>query len=152
MRVLRATFIALSLAGCKGTPPQPTPQLGTDAVIVLERTACYGTCPVYTLTVRGNGTVTFEGQQHTAVTGTRQGTVSAENLALLYDAIEHIRYFELDSTYDCNATDAPGVRTSVSARGTSKQVRRNTICEAPDGIEAFENLIDDVTNSSKWIE
>lgn len=37
---------------------------------------CFGACPVYTVTVRPDGTGTFEGQRHTAVTGVRDFRVT----------------------------------------------------------------------------
>ncbi|MEH3116165.1 MAG: DUF6438 domain-containing protein [Methylorubrum populi] len=33
---------------------------------------CYGTCPVYSVAVTPDGTVTFEGERHTAVRGKRE--------------------------------------------------------------------------------
>ncbi|MGJ3625880.1 DUF6438 domain-containing protein [Sphingomonas sp. MMS24-JH45] len=37
---------------------------------------CYGTCPVYAVTVQPDGSGTFEGKRFTAVTGTRSFTMT----------------------------------------------------------------------------
>jgi len=44
---------------------------GSGEPITYATAACYGTCPVYRVTIRPDGSGTFEGAQHTAVTGTR---------------------------------------------------------------------------------
>ena len=49
-----------------GRAKAPAP-LSTDEV-QLTRTECYGTCPVYTVTIRGDGSVVFEGQASVAAT------------------------------------------------------------------------------------
>ena len=33
-----------------------------DTVITLERTACFGTCPIYTITIYGDGRVVYDGE------------------------------------------------------------------------------------------
>ena len=42
---------------------------GDDVVITLERTPCFGTCPVYTLAVQGDGTVVYEGKDFVKTKG-----------------------------------------------------------------------------------
>ena len=40
-----------------------------DLLITMERTPCHGTCPVYKLTISGNGEVTYEGHNFVEVEG-----------------------------------------------------------------------------------
>ena len=60
----------LPLAACVATPPPPN---GTappaQEAIRYETSACFGACPVYAVTVRPDGTGTFEGQRFTVATG-----------------------------------------------------------------------------------
>ncbi len=53
--------------------------------------ACYGTCPVYTVTVRADGTGTFEGVQHTAVNGRRDFTAGVAVYRRLAASLEPYR-------------------------------------------------------------
>ncbi|MCI0516543.1 MAG: DUF6438 domain-containing protein, partial [Woeseiaceae bacterium] len=48
-------------------------QRGNGDSITLERTACYGTCPMYKVTIASEGAVTFEGQRFTKTIGTAKG-------------------------------------------------------------------------------
>ena len=45
--------------------------------ISYETGPCFGACPVYKVTVRSDGTGTFEGRRFTAVTGERRFTLTA---------------------------------------------------------------------------
>jgi hypothetical protein len=47
-------------------------QAADDAVITLERTVCYGTCPSYKVTLTGDGTVVYEGQNFVRVQGRQE--------------------------------------------------------------------------------
>lgn len=62
---------ALALAGCTrgGGAPQPIP-VESDS-IRYETGPCFGACPVYTVTVRPDGTGVFNGIRFTKVSGER---------------------------------------------------------------------------------
>jgi Domain of unknown function (DUF6438) len=71
----------------------------TRAVITLERTTCFGTCPAYSVRITSDGSVDYEGKQFVRVTGHVSATVPAEDVAGLVDAFEQIGYFGLDDSY-----------------------------------------------------
>jgi len=48
----------------------------TELIITLERTRCLGTCPVYKLTISGDGTVVYEGKDFVKVKGMKKSRVS----------------------------------------------------------------------------
>ncbi len=80
-RTIGAAVLGL-LAGCvtasADAPPGAGPPPVADAEIRYETGPCFGTCPVYALTIRPDGTARFEGKRFTAVTGTRDLTVGAD--------------------------------------------------------------------------
>lgn len=59
-----------------GTPAGPSAPIVRGEMIRYATTPCGGGCPVYTVTVRPDGTGTFEGQRFTAVTGVRDVRIS----------------------------------------------------------------------------
>ena len=68
---LLAPAALLALAGCDmGARPRaaatPAPAMATIAVSVGP---CFGFCPVYSVAVTPGGTITFNGERHTAVLG-----------------------------------------------------------------------------------
>jgi hypothetical protein len=65
---------ALALAGCAATQtavPGGAPMPAEATTITYETSPCFGACPVYSVTVRPDGTGTFEGRRFTAVEGAR---------------------------------------------------------------------------------
>src|SRR5256885_15475138 len=55
--------------GQNNQPSSDNQPRANDDQITLSRTACFGTCPIYTVTISTNGTVSFEGRRFTKVQG-----------------------------------------------------------------------------------
>ena len=73
--VLALAIVPL-LGGCvmavgNTTTPSPPPVAIERETISYETSRCFGTCPVYRVTVQPDGTGVFEGRQFTKVVGTR---------------------------------------------------------------------------------
>lgn len=82
-RLAIAGLALLALAGCTNVdraPGGPIPIEGDS--IRYETGPCFGACPVYSVTVRPDGSGVFNGIRFTAVTGERKFTLSAAQ----YDA------------------------------------------------------------------
>ena len=79
-----ALALIAGLTACSSRPPgageTPAPYGPPGAaaaeapVVTLERTPCFGTCPVYQVSIMRSGAVRFLGKQHV----TRQGEAMAE--------------------------------------------------------------------------
>lgn len=88
--------------------------------VTLERTACFGTCPVYKVTLRSDGTILYEGREFVEMKGTYKGQVYGfDRLARL---IISQGYFNLKDKYSINATDLPSAVTSVVRDGKRKTI------------------------------
>jgi hypothetical protein len=82
--------------------------------ITLERTACRGNCPVYSMTVFGDGTIEYEGYLNVPVKGKRIGTIPKDSILSLLNAIEKVNVNELQATYlKQGVTDMPSVLFKV---------------------------------------
>ena len=44
-------------------------------MITLQRTACFGACPVYTVSIYADGTVAYNGERFVEVEGTQTGSI-----------------------------------------------------------------------------
>jgi hypothetical protein len=125
--------------------------------IVLERTACFGTCPVYTLTVNSSGVVEFVGTNHVKATGPQTGRISPQSFAQLVKKIDEIDFFNLRARYDgknpdgsgSTVTDLPTRKTTVTRGDQTKTVE--DYFRGPPGLIELELLIDELAKSSKWI-
>src|SRR5262245_2986730 len=98
MRALAVVLVAchshaapppLATAGASGSPA------AWD--VTLARTACFGECQVYTVAIHRDGSVDWTGKQYVAAVGARHGRVAADGDARLAQAIDKVRFFELDA-------------------------------------------------------
>ena len=152
--------VVIGAAGCDGgngggtATPTPTPTTDdlTDLVITLERTVCFGACPVYELTIYGNGTVVYEGSEFVRVVGTRTTIISEEKVRLLVSEFEGIDYFALSDSYeDYMVTDLPFAITSFTSDERTKTVRHyHGDLSAPEELTELENRIDEIVDSKRW--
>ncbi len=130
-----------------------------SVVITLERTPCFGRCPVYRLSIAGIGAVTFEGKANVKTQGTATARISEEAVRDLVAEFEKADFFSLSDRYvpgepTClrAITDNPSAITSITLGDRSKTVHHYYGCEGvPRQLTELEARIDTVANSSRWI-
>ena len=131
-------------------------------VITLERGACFGTCPIYKVTVASDGTVTFEGFNYTKTKGKATVRIKRKDFQRLVKEFEKIKYFSLDDKYvpgepNCgpSATDMPYVKSSIQLKGKTKSISHYQGCfgsEVVRALFALDRRIDEVAGTAKWIK
>ncbi len=115
--------------------------------ITLERTACFGSCPMYKVTLRRDGTATYVGRRFVERLGTYKGQIHGfERLAQLAEARG---YFNLNNRYTVRATDLPSTVTSVVRNGRRKTVT-NYGDSGPVELWGIETAIDGLVANTKW--
>ncbi|MGZ8842046.1 MAG: DUF6438 domain-containing protein [Pyrinomonadaceae bacterium] len=139
-----------------------TGQKENDDAITLERTACFGTCPMYKVTIASDGTVTFNGERFTKTTGIAKGKISTSDFRQLVAEFEKINYFSLPDAYAPGTpvcpqriTDMPSANTSIKLKGKMKSVAHYYGCGdkgALAQLTALEKRIDEVAGTAKWIK
>jgi len=159
MKIIAVIIICVALIACQSdlTSPEPvkTP-IPPDLEISLERGPCYGTCPIYKVTVDNHGQVYFVGKRFVAFQS-MMSTVSQEQLQRLIEAIESSNYFTLPESYARLATDLPSATTIITMNGKSKRIWHYGLhCNpeydsAPQALCDLENLIDEVTGTRAWV-
>jgi len=138
---------------------RPAPDLGAGPSVSLERRPCFGTCPIYTVTIAGTGAVRFEGRRFVADSGTFTGAIPRPRVDSLLAELEAAGYFDLADRYamgaagcDRYATDLPTVITEVHLRGRAKRVEHDHGCAgAPSVLDSLEHRIDQVAGVAKWV-
>jgi Domain of unknown function (DUF6438) len=147
--------IGLSISACApirdSSNATPTENTFSDMVITLERTVCRGTCPAYKLTIEGNGTVIYEGQDFVQVKGKQTASLSPAQIQDLVSTFEQAKFFTLTDYTHEDTTDSPSVITSITINGKTKTVNHyygdNS---APQALFDMESKIDEITNSKQW--
>lgn len=123
-------------------------------VIKLERTACFGNCPVYSLTVNGDGTVVYEGKDFVRTKGIRQATISMAAIYQILAKFDEAEYFSLKDSYTgFGKSDMPHANTSISMGNRTKSIKHYMGDQsAPKKLTELENKIDEIVNSAQWIK
>ncbi len=130
----------------KATLVHPLPKT-TITEITLERTACYGTCPIYKVILESNGTATYIGMQFVERKGTYKAYISGfEQLAKI---IEARKYFSFSASYTEPVTDLPSAITSVVRNGKRKTIN-NYANSGPIELWEIETLIDGLIANARW--
>jgi hypothetical protein len=127
----------------------------SDTRITLERGGCYGSCPIYSLSIAGDGTVSYFGEMYVNVKGPASKQVPVSDVQALVDQMLDAEYFELSVPDDCPAgvsTDAASATTSLTLDGETHTVDHyyGNRC-APAGLRALEDAIDTLADSGTWI-
>jgi hypothetical protein len=119
----------------------------------LERTACYGTCPIYTVTVHTDGTVEYQGKRFVKVMGPQVAKLSPDQVKALREAFAQAKYFELKGTFDClQMTDLPWAITRYREAGKERSIRHYFGCRgAPEALKTLERRIDEIVGTERWV-
>jgi PKD repeat protein len=127
---------------------------GEELIITLERTACFGTCPVYSLKINGDGSVIYAGVDFVQTRGIQETTISMDAVEQLLTEFEKADYFSLNDSYTSfGVSDMPSVNTSISMGGKTKAIKHYLgDLSAPEQLTELENKIDEIVNSAQWIE
>lgn len=85
-------MVGLALAGCARTGERPGGPVAIEADSIRYETGpCFGACPVYSVTVRPDGTGVFNGIRFTEVSGERSFKLTREQYATFAASLQPYR-------------------------------------------------------------
>ena len=158
----------LAIVGTLGACARARSPMAALDSIVLERTACFGTCPAYRLSVTATGVVAFTSRNRGDSARVARDSISPETVTWLRDEAERRGVLRLpaviaDDHSLCpdRATDNPTVTVSMFRRDGVYRVTDyhgcflssdHTTAPALEGLRHFEAEIDSVTRSNRWIQ
>lgn len=170
---MRGLAISCGLVACwsSATPPPivaPPAGLPSRFEITLERTVCFGRCPVYTVTLDSDGRVRWRGDQFVDAIGERHGNVGRQRVRELEAAVDRVKFFERDKfgefggmactthgkTMSCESSTVICSDTSRAIVTVRRDGKAHTIdnghCEASP-LDELEAQIDTIANTRPWI-
>lgn len=116
----------------------------------LERTPCFGTCPIYSVIFAKDGTVRYHGGRIASRTNDWAGTISKEKFAEVAQLIAE-SYPDFVTRYYKPITDNPTVLTMVAANGKRKVIS-NYANSGPEKLKQIEKRLIDLLATVKWNE
>ena len=112
--------------------------------IKIERTPCYGRCPVYSLEIMSNGKIKYEGKRNVDKMGVYNYKVSPQKVKSLFAFIEKNKISSLKNKYEQVVTDLPRLHMAFIIAKKTKKIQN---AEAgPKYLEEIANRVDAVWN------
>lgn len=167
--VLFTMLLALAACARKSTPAAgPADQPATDTlqaeseeyapparpprylIASIEKTPCFGKCPVFQVQFYNDGLVKWNGRMNVERMGTYETHVDEDLLRRIKDKAKALHYFDLAPRYpeQSEVADLPSTITYVRVGDVEKQVV-NTY-QAPENLLAFENFLLELIERLNW--
>ena len=119
--------------------------------ITLERQGCFGTCPVYTATLRKGGEADYKGEAFVDHQGHWAGEIDIWDYARLCYLIDELRFSELATRYAAPWTDSETVViTVVPSKGGPALAVSEYGGYGPPELWALQLAIDAAAARVKW--
>jgi len=149
-RFILAFIGALALSACA---PVEAPAAEGPVLITLQRSACYGFCPVYRVTISGEGEVVFTGQAFVNVVGERRANIPRADVQRLLQRFDEVNFDSLRDAYRAQVSDLPTYTVTLERNGQRKSVvdYGGVSAGMPRAIRDLQDEIDRVANTSQWV-
>jgi hypothetical protein len=118
-------------------------------VVTLKRTHCFGTCPIYELSVFADGTVQWSGEQYVGTVGKASATLSKQQVDDLIQTLAASRFSTFQNSYKSQVTDLPTTFLTFTYDGVTKTVEDYAF--GPDELHHLELLVEQIGNSHRWL-
>lgn len=124
----------------------------------LQRSACFGTCPIYTVEVHANGRIDYHGEAHVKRRGYATGWIGHDRMMELRRAFETAGYRALVDAYMApNTIDVPTVtisyegKTIVHEHGITVVESGVFAASGPYVLYELEDQVDALVDIEQWI-
>jgi hypothetical protein len=119
----------------------------------LSRSGCYGSCPSYTVIIRGDGTVSYRGNRYVSIPGEHVSRIDAAKVTALLERFRAANFFGLRDSYSAYVTDVPTYEISVRVGDRAKVIgdRFGERAGMPTAITELEEAVDLAADSARWV-
>lgn len=142
-------------------PGHAAPKLAAFT-ITLERTACFGWCPMYEVVVAGDGTVKYAGSKFVLREGEATSRIEPARLVPILQEFESLDVWNRAHTCDSVIMDTPSTVVTLRLGDRSRELRdafNGRSCSDGDPekaawhrtIDRIGALVDEVVHSEQWI-
>lgn len=153
-----AALLVLTATGCARNGETAQQAAEAEVRISLERTPCYGTCPVYRVSILGDGTVHYQGTAHVRQEGSATAAVEPREVRRLLDEFQQAGFSAMQESYTYGAaacgryaTDAPSAVLEITRDGETKRVQHDYGCMgAPRVLRELAGRVDQTARTAQW--
>ena len=109
-----------------------------ELIISLQRTACFGTCPIYKIEIYTDGSGIYTGTRFVENIGVIEFSLSENQINLILTQAEAIGFKNMKEEYSESISDLPTTFIQIK----DKKIR--DYVGAPSELRELENLIDKI--------
>ncbi|MGG9963079.1 DUF6438 domain-containing protein [Ferruginibacter sp. SUN106] len=118
--------------------------------ITFEADACFGTCPIFTMTIYENGKAEYDAEKYNTLNGVYHTVIKNQSLDSLHQLINNVNWPSIQDNYTSDWSDQPTYTTTLQF----KSGRIKTIVDygnsAPGTVLNIYTLLFSLRNSQAW--
>lgn len=132
---------------------RPADPPSREPVATLQRTACFGWCPVYTASIYRDGVIEYTGTDYVKTKGQATGVLPQAKVDAIDKLFAAAHYFDFEDSYThYEVTDNPSAITSWHHGGKVKTVEHYYgDSHAPQTLTQLEDDLDKLIGIERWI-
>ena len=150
---LLLSFCSLLLFACGGPKELQYDEDGNPIytrMVEFQRGACYGKCPMYTLTVYNEGLAKFNGKKFTDKDGIHTKQLSKAQITELRTLLEKANLFQYPDSYSEGIADAPLTTLTYYSKNDGPVKRISGKGDRPEALKALDTRMEELVNSAGW--
>ena len=132
----------------------PLPDGPVDGFSVrLERTGCFGSCPDYAVSLKGDGAVSFQATAYSDVVGKHSWRIDPAAVSALIDTARQTNIWSARDAYSAAVTDLPAYTLRVTIGGQTKTIRDygGAMVGMPSAVSRFMDAVDTTAGTGDYI-
>lgn len=122
-----------------------------DTVFMLQKTACYGKCPVFTATILSNGTMKYTGKRNVDKVGQYTSKISRIEISKIDRELKRVDILSFAEHYPLDRQDIVDAANTIiytQFDGESKRIFINH--GAPDELKRLINKVERILEEANW--
>jgi len=148
--------IAFSVLPTERLPTRhiPFPEVRREEVVItLTRTACFGPCPAYRLTIHGDGRVRLQARAGALIEGDHDYRIPVERVDALIARFRAADFWSLEPRYEAPITDQASATLTFAAGANEMTVMdyAGLMVGMPAVVRELQIAADEAADSGRWI-
>ena len=115
MRACLLIIFIIILSSCKTTSNQISNNQ-KKLIISLEKTACFGTCPILKIEIYNNGAVVYNGIKHVKRLGIHDFEIQPKEIKKILSKAKEIGFYNLENEYTERISDLPTTYIMINGK------------------------------------
>lgn len=122
-----------------------------DYYLSIEKTVCFGTCPVYVMEINGKGKMKLNAKRHLKISGHFTGKMDNADFGSVQSQTKEATWKSYDSEYLAGVSDVPSTILRFSyVKGDTTTVRFEGK-KAPEELQILAKTLEGIQERTSWL-